>query len=108
MKLEWVEGESVTFPKGFRAGAVYAGLKTPGPGKLDVGVILSDVPCSAAGTFTSNKVAAAPVVVSRERVSRGQARGIVFNAGNHREAMRMKFADFARLVMPNQAALAVH
>ena len=33
---------------------------------------------------------------------------IVFNAGTHREAMRMKFADFARLVMPKEAALAVH
>jgi Ala-tRNA(Pro) deacylase len=33
---------------------------------------------------------------------------IVFNAGTHREAMRMKFADFARLVTPREAALAVH
>jgi glutamate N-acetyltransferase/amino-acid N-acetyltransferase len=81
-RFEWVEGESLTFPLGFSAGAVYAGLKTPGPGKLDVGVILSESPCTAAGVFTTNKVAAAPVIVSRERVRRGQARGIVFNAGN--------------------------
>lgn len=81
-QLRWVDGESVTFPLGFLAGAVYAGIKTPGPGKLDVGAVLSDSPCAAAGTFTRNKVAAAPVVVSRERVKRGSARGIVFNAGN--------------------------
>jgi glutamate N-acetyltransferase/amino-acid N-acetyltransferase len=81
-RLEWIEGESVTFPSGFKAGAVYTGLKTPGPGKLDVGVILSETPCAAAGVFTTNKVAAAPVVVSRERIKSGQARGIVFNAGN--------------------------
>lgn len=82
MKLEWIEGEGVTFPRGFLGAAVYAGLKTPGPGKRDVGVILSQSECSIAGVFTSNKVAAAPVVVSRERVRRGRARGIVFNAGN--------------------------
>ena len=81
-RFDWVEGKAVTFPRGFRAGAVYAGLKTPGPGKLDVGLILSDTQCTAAGVFTTNKVAAAPVVVSRDRLNGGSARGIVFNAGN--------------------------
>lgn len=81
-RIEWIEGESITFPRGFKAGAVYAGLKAPGPGKLDVGMILSESSCAAAGVFTTNKVAAAPVVVSRERLGRGTARGIVFNAGN--------------------------
>jgi glutamate N-acetyltransferase / amino-acid N-acetyltransferase len=82
LMLEWIEGGTITTPRGFRAGAVYAGLKTPGPDKLDVGVILSDAQCAVAGVFTSNKLAAAPVVVSRERVARGWARGIAFNAGN--------------------------
>jgi glutamate N-acetyltransferase/amino-acid N-acetyltransferase len=77
-----LEDGTVTSPKGFQAGSVYTGLKTPGPGKRDVGIILSDVPCSIAGVFTQSKVAAAPVVVSRERVSKGVGRGIVFNAGN--------------------------
>ncbi|MGE5618924.1 MAG: bifunctional glutamate N-acetyltransferase/amino-acid acetyltransferase ArgJ [Sphingomonadaceae bacterium] len=80
--FDWIDGGTVTSPKGFVAGAVYAGLKTPGPDKKDVGVILSEVPCTVAGVFTTNKVAAAPVVVSRERVRTGRARGIVFNAGN--------------------------
>jgi glutamate N-acetyltransferase/amino-acid N-acetyltransferase len=80
--LDWIEGGTVTSPKGFLAGAVYAGLKTPGPDKKDVGVLLAEVPCTAAGVFTTNKVAAAPVVVSRERVRLGRARGVVFNAGN--------------------------
>lgn len=82
MKLEWIDNGTITTPRGFRAGATYAGLKTPGPGKLDVGVILSDSPCAVAGVFTTNKLAAAPVTVSRERVARGRAMGIVFNAGN--------------------------
>jgi glutamate N-acetyltransferase / amino-acid N-acetyltransferase len=82
LKLEWIEDGTITTPRGFKAGATYAGLKTPGPGKLDVGVILSDAPCGVAGVFTTNKLAAAPVIVSRERVARGQAVGIAFNAGN--------------------------
>lgn len=81
-RLDWIEDGTVTTPRGFRAGSVYAGLKTPGPEKRDVGVLLSDVPASVAAVFTANKVAAAPVVVSRERVKRGTARGITFNAGN--------------------------
>lgn len=82
VRFEGIDGGTITTPRGFSAGAVYAGLKTPGPDKRDVGVILSEVPCTVAGVFTTNKVAAAPVVVSRERVRRGRARGIVFNAGN--------------------------
>jgi len=82
VRFQWLEGGTVTSPLGFRAGSVYAGLKTPGPEKRDVGVLLSDVPCGVAGVFTQNKVAAAPVLVCRERVRRGVSRGIVFNAGN--------------------------
>lgn len=82
VQLQWIEGGSVTSPRGFRAGSVYAGIKTPGPGKRDVGVLLSDVPCAAAGVFTANRVAAAPVRLSRDRVRGGSARGVVFNAGN--------------------------
>ncbi len=81
-RFDWIEGGTVTTPRGFLAGSVYAGLKTPGPDKRDVGVILSETACAVAGVFTTNKVAAAPVVVSKERVKRGRARGIAFNAGN--------------------------
>jgi glutamate N-acetyltransferase / amino-acid N-acetyltransferase len=73
---------SVTSTPGFKAGAVYAGVKTPGPDKLDVGMIVSDAPAVIAATFTQNRFAAAPVAVSREHVARPFGRGIVFNAGN--------------------------
>lgn len=75
-------GGSVTSTPGFKAGAVYAGVKTPGPDKLDVGMIVSDTPAVVAATFTQNRFAAAPVGVSREHVARLIGRGIVFNAGN--------------------------
>src|SRR3977135_1713449 len=71
---------SVTSAQGFRAGALAAGIKASG--KPDLGIWAADVECVAAATFTPNKFPAAPVVLSRERVSRGVARAVVFNAGN--------------------------
>ena len=100
-RLNWIEGGTVTSPKGFLAGAVYAGLKTPGPDKKDVGVLLAEAPCSAAGVFTTNKVAAAPVLVCRERVRRGRARGIVFNAGNANAATLESSAASSALYRPH-------
>jgi glutamate N-acetyltransferase / amino-acid N-acetyltransferase len=78
--MEWLSGGGVTSARGFRAGAVAAGIKKSGA--LDLAVIWSDRPAAAAGVFTTNKVRAAPVILSEERVRRGVARGIVVNAGN--------------------------
>jgi glutamate N-acetyltransferase/amino-acid N-acetyltransferase len=67
-------------PKGFRAGAVYAGIKskqTP-----DVGLLVCDRVATAAAVFTTNKVFAAPVKVGREHIANGKLRGVVVNAGN--------------------------
>ncbi|MBI2724252.1 MAG: bifunctional glutamate N-acetyltransferase/amino-acid acetyltransferase ArgJ [Chloroflexi bacterium] len=79
--LRLIEGGSVTSVRGFRAGAVFAGIKTPGPGKLDVAVLCSDRDARVAAMFTRNRVVGAPVLVSREHVRNGRARGIVVNAG---------------------------
>jgi glutamate N-acetyltransferase/amino-acid N-acetyltransferase len=72
----------VTFATGFSAGAVYAGIKTPGPDKLDLAILASDRPAVVAGIFTRNAFCAAPVVVSRERVAARRARAVIANAGN--------------------------
>jgi glutamate N-acetyltransferase/amino-acid N-acetyltransferase len=73
----------VTSPAGFAAGAVYAGIKTPGPGKLDVALLVSEAPGVAAGVFTQSTVKAAPVQVSRHLLVRELAvSGFVVNAGN--------------------------
>jgi glutamate N-acetyltransferase / amino-acid N-acetyltransferase len=69
---------SVTSPLGFRAAAVEAGLK---PGRPDLALLVADRPCAAAGLFTTNRVQAAPVVVSREHLQGGHARAVVVNAG---------------------------
>ena len=72
----------VTLAAGFTAGAVYAGIKTPGPDKLDVAILASDRPAVVAGIFTRNAFCAAPVVVSTERVAARRGRAVIANAGN--------------------------
>jgi glutamate N-acetyltransferase/amino-acid N-acetyltransferase len=65
---------------GFRAAAVNAGLKK-GNG-ADLALIFSERPAVAAGVFTTNRVKAAPVLVTMKHIERGRARAIVANAGN--------------------------
>lgn len=69
----------VTFPVGFRAAGVKAGIKKSG--NLDVAVIYTEREAAVAGVFTQNAVAAAPVHVSREAVKTGKAHAVVANAG---------------------------
>ncbi len=72
---------SVTSPLGFRAGGIAAGIKASG--RPDLGVWASDSPSVAAGTFTQNTFPAAPVMLSRDRLTRQpRAQAVVFNSGN--------------------------
>ena len=82
-KWEPIEGDLAT-PLGFRAAAVAAGIKKTRDA-LDLALIFSDSPATtAAGVFTTNRVAAAPVLLSRQNLveSRGRCRAIVVNSGN--------------------------
>ena len=76
----------VTAPLGYLAGAAAAGIKQGMPaesgGKLDVAVIYSERPATAAAVFTTNKVKAAPVVISQLNLAGGAARAVVVNSGN--------------------------
>ncbi|MBI2965079.1 MAG: bifunctional glutamate N-acetyltransferase/amino-acid acetyltransferase ArgJ [Chloroflexi bacterium] len=81
-QINAVPNASVTSARGFRAGGIYAGLKTPGPNKLDLGLLVSDNPCAAAATFSKNTIVSPSVVVSREAIKTGRAvRGVVANSG---------------------------
>ncbi len=79
--LETIAG-GVTSAKGFRASGISAGIKAKA-GALDLALIVSDQPATAAAVFTTNRAQAAPVLVSREHLSRsgGIARAIVVNSG---------------------------
>ncbi len=69
----------VTYPQGFQAAGVKAGIKKSG--NLDVAVIYTEKEAAVAGTFTQNAVAAAPVRASKKVVATGMAHAITANAG---------------------------
>jgi len=80
---------SIVAPRGFLASGVFCDLKRLGTGKgsqkgkkRDLALIVSEVPATVAGMFTTNQVCAAPVKVCAERVKGGIAQAIVVNSGN--------------------------
>src|SRR6201987_326607 len=98
-------------PKGFRFAATACGLKKTGA--LDLALISSDVPASAAAVFTQNLVVAAPVTLSKKnlRESKGRMRVVVVKAGNPNCAtgpegdlvsLRTNEEAARRMVMPPQ------
>lgn len=66
--------------KGFSAAAVKAGIRYAD--RLDLGLIYSQVPAVTAGTFTTNKVKAAPILLDMERLRSGLAQAVLVNSGN--------------------------
>jgi glutamate N-acetyltransferase/amino-acid N-acetyltransferase len=70
---------TVTSPKGFLAGAVKAGVKSPEG--LDLAVLCSEKPCLAAGVFTTTAVKSAPVVLSQKHLKNNSAQAVVVNSG---------------------------
>jgi len=79
--LELVHEGSVTSPKGYLAGATYAGLKTLEEDTLDLGILMSQEPAALAATFTTNRIESPSVTLSRQRASKGVAKGVVANSG---------------------------
>jgi len=79
--LETITG-GVATPRGFRAAGVSAGIKTKA-GALDLALLVSDGPATAAAVFTINRAQAAPVLVSRDHLVRsgGVARAVIVNSG---------------------------
>ena len=73
--------ETFRLAQGFVTAATTSGLKRSG--NLDLGLVWSDHPCSAAGVFTTNRVQAAPVLVCREtlKAAAARVRGVLYNSG---------------------------
>jgi len=67
--------------RGVRAAGVHAGFRRD-PSRLDLALVAADAPCVCAGTFTTNRFCAAPVLVSRPRAAAGRACAILLNSGN--------------------------
>ena len=70
----------ITQPKGFKAAGIWCGIKKTG--KPDLSLIVSDVPCVAAGVFTKNSIKAAPLLVTKRHLANGTAQAVVTNSGN--------------------------
>ncbi len=89
---------SVTAVPGFEAGGLASGIKASGDPDLAMVATVDHRPVTAAGVFTTNLVAAAPVQISRRHLADGRAAAVVLNSGNanaatgeqgRRDALRM-------------------
>ena len=77
--MEHIKG-GVTAAKGFMAAGVEANVKYKN--RKDMAMVYSQVPCKAAGVFTSNVVKAAPVVWDREKINTSPyIQAVVVNSG---------------------------
>ena len=88
---------TVTSPLGFQAGAVYAGMKSYGDDKFDMGLLVSDQPCSVAATFTKNILHSASVDVNRVHLARAKPRAVIVNSGIANSSTGQRGIDDAEL-----------
>ena len=79
--MEFIPSGSITSPKGFHAGATYAGIKKKANNVLDLGILFSEVSCTAAGLFTANRIKAAPVILCQQQLQSGRATAVIVNSG---------------------------
>lgn len=99
----------ITAARGYLAAGMHAGIKKPP--LPDLALVVSERPASVAGLFTTNRVAAAPVLLDRQHLRRGRARAIIVNSGNANactgarglaDAREMAALVAARLGIPRQ------
>ncbi len=81
-EIKFIPAGTITSPPGFSAGATHTGIKTEAADRLDLGILFSERPCTAAGLFTTNQIKAAPLVLSQQRLRKGRATAVVVNSGN--------------------------
>jgi glutamate N-acetyltransferase / amino-acid N-acetyltransferase len=90
-------------PAGFRAAGLHCGIKKDAAA-LDLALFACDLPATAAGVFTTNLVHGAPVKVSKSRVPRATARGVIVNSGNSNACTGHRGIDDARWMTALAAA----
>lgn len=78
--MKVIKDAQVTSTPGFKAGGIASGVKNKE--KLDLGVLISDVPATTAAVYTTNSVKAAPLKVCVQHLKDGVAQAIVVNSGN--------------------------
>lgn len=73
---------SVTAVPGFEAGGLASGIKESGAPDLAMVATVDHAPVTAAGVFTTNIVAAAPIQITRRHLVDGRAAAVILNSGN--------------------------
>jgi glutamate N-acetyltransferase/amino-acid N-acetyltransferase len=81
--------------RGYRYAGIHCGIRSE-PDRLDLALVISESPASAAGVFTQNRIVAAPVRVCQERLPRPDARGVVICSGNANACTGQRGFDDAR------------
>lgn len=80
VEMKKLSGKNIVSPKGFKAAGLHSGIKHK---KKDLAILVSDVPASVAGVFTTNIVQAAPLKVTKEVVyNTGKMQAMIVNSGN--------------------------
>ncbi|MBI4338389.1 MAG: bifunctional glutamate N-acetyltransferase/amino-acid acetyltransferase ArgJ [Chloroflexi bacterium] len=79
--MSFLDKGTITSPKGFQAGATFAGMKTFAQDKYDLGLVYSTQPCTCAGTFSQNLVRSYSIRITEENVRKGNLRAVVANSG---------------------------
>ncbi len=78
--IESLPEGGATSARGFVAGAARVGVR-PDTRKLDLGLLFSEAECVAAGVYTSNRVKAAPLLITQKHLAGGRARAVIANSG---------------------------
>lgn len=71
----------VTAPQGFKASGVHCGIRK-NRDKLDLALVISDIPAATAAVYTQNKVKGAPILVTQHHLANGYAQAMICNSGN--------------------------
>ncbi|MPM01682.1 Arginine biosynthesis bifunctional protein ArgJ [bioreactor metagenome] len=79
--MQLINNKGITAPQGFLASGIHCGLKKNNL-KLDLALIYSNVPATAAGIYTKNKVKGAPIYITKDHLSNKKAQAIIINSGN--------------------------
>jgi glutamate N-acetyltransferase/amino-acid N-acetyltransferase len=81
-EIKFLPRGTVTSPQGFFAGATSVGINPRAADKLDLAVLFSETPCLAAAVFTTNRLKAAPLLLSQQRLEEREKIGaVVVNSG---------------------------
>ncbi|MBW8001271.1 MAG: bifunctional glutamate N-acetyltransferase/amino-acid acetyltransferase ArgJ [Planctomycetes bacterium] len=75
-----MKNNTITSPKGFLAAGISCGVKRSR--KPDMGLIVCPTGAKAAAVFTTNKIVAAPVIISKQHVKSREIYAVVVNSGN--------------------------